>query len=247
MGRLDLSKFEAVIFDLDSTLTDTHRYPFVAIEWLLKKTGIDTEEVRDPFLRNIFTRYTTAIQTIVEGAPFRSASEIVRTAMKNSLEDIEQPIDHAVLDEATERFKTLHLELSVTRDGVTEILESLKTRGLKLGVLTNSFAGHARIILNKLQLIHLFSSIIDCGNVNAFKPMKAPFEKVLRELDTDVSKALFIGDEYYADMVGAKSVGMTTVWVNHRNRSLEDQAAKYGISTIPDFVLDAITEFAELF
>ncbi len=247
MSKLDLSKFDAVIFDLDSTLTDTHRYPFVAIEWLLRKSGVNTEDVRDSFLRNIFTRYTTAIQTIVEGAPFRYASEIVRTAMRNSLEDIDQPIDQAILDEATERFKALHLELSVTREGVTEILESLKAKGIKLGVLTNSFAGHARIILTKLQLIHFFSSIIDCGDVNAFKPMKAPFEKVLDELDVQVSKALYIGDEYYADMVGAKSVGMTTVWVNHRNRSLEDQATKYGISTIPDFVLDAITEFAELF
>ena len=231
---------------MDSTLTNTHRYPIVATEWLLKKTGVDSDELKGSFLRNLFTRYTMAIQAIVEGAPYRSASDIVHTAMKNSLEDIEQPADSKLVDEATHRFKALHLELSTLQNGVIEILENLKRREIKLGVLSNSFAGHARIILTNLELVHYFSSIVDCGTVNAFKPMKAPFERVLRDLNTDGSKSLYVGDEYYADMVGAKSIGMTTVWINHRDRSLEDQATKYGFSTTPDFVLKSIIEFSEM-
>ena len=247
MSKLDLNKFEAVIFDLDSTLTNTQRYPFVASEWLLKKTGIESEELKASFLRNLFTRYMTSIQSIVEGAPYRSASDIIQTAMINSLEDIEQPVDLSLVDEATHRFKTLHLELSTPRDGAIEMLENLKTREIKLGVLTNSFAGHAKTILTNLDLVHYFSAIVDCSDVNAFKPMKASFERVLRDLDSEASKAIYVGDEYYADMVGAKSVGMTTVWINHREGSLEDQVVKYGAFTTPDFVLNSITEFAELF
>ena len=247
MSKLDLSKFEAVIFDLDSTLTDTQQYPFVASEWLLNKIKVDSEELKTSFLRSVFTRYLTAIQTIVQGAPYRSASDIVHSSMTHSLEDIEQSVDPSLIDEATHRFKALHLELSTPRDGVVEILEKLKTRGIKLGVLTNSFAGHARTILTKLDLIQYFSSIVDCSDVNAFKPMKVTFERVLRDLDSDASKAIYVGDEYYADMMGAKSVGMTTVWINFRERSLEDQVAKYGLATTPDFVLKSITEFGDLF
>lgn len=247
MSKLELSKFEAVIFDLDSTLTNTQQYPFVASEWLLNKIGIESEELKESFLRNLFTRYMTAIHEIVEGAPFRSASEIVHTSMSNSLDDIEQHADPRLVDEAAHRFKKLHLELSTLRDGVIDILDNLKTRGLKLGVITNSFAGNAKTILTNLDLIHFFSSIIDCGDVNAFKPMKAPFERVLRDIDTEAAKAIYVGDEYYADMVGAKSLGMTTVWINFRERSLEDQVAKYGFTTTPDFVLASITEFCELF
>jgi putative hydrolase of the HAD superfamily len=187
------------------------------------------------------------IQDIVEGAPYRSASDIIYTAMKNSLEDIEQPVDPTLLDEATHRFKALHLELSRPNDGVIELLDNLKTREIKLAVLTNSFAGHAKIILTNLEMDHFFSSIIDCGDVNAFKPMRAPFERVLHDLNVGPSMALYVGDEYYADMVGAKSVGMTTVWINHRDVSIEDQIAKYDASTAPDFVLKSIAEFGELF
>ena len=246
MIKLDLSRFEAVIFDLDSTLTNTHRYPFVASEWLFKNSGIDSEELIASYIRNLVTRYREAIQAIVAGAPFRTPFDIVHTAMKKSLEDIEQPVNPALVKEAAERFKALHLKLSTPYDGVIEILENLKTREIKLGMVTNSFVGNARIILANLVLGHFFSSIVDCGDVNAYKPMKAPFERVLRELDTDASRALYVGDEYYADMVGAKSVGMTTVWINSREGSLEDQVTKYGPCTTPDFVLNSISEFGEL-
>jgi len=246
LKKLDISKFEAVVFDLDSTLTNTHHYPLVASEWLLKEAGVNSDELKDSFLRNLFTRYSMAIQDIVEGAPYRTASDIVNTAMKRSLEDIGQAVDTVLLDEATRRFKELHLELSTLQDGVYEILENLKKREIKLGVLSNSFAGHTKIILTKLELVQFFSSIVDCGTVNAFKPMKAPFERVLSDLKAQGSSALYVGDEYYADMVGAKSMSMTTVWINNRGRSLEDLATKYGFSSTPDFVLKSIIEFDEM-
>ena len=246
MSKLDLNKFDAIIFDLDSTLTNTHRYPIVASEWLLKKLGIDSEDIIASYIRNLVIRYRKAIQAIVEGASYRSPFDIIQTAMMNSLEDIEQTADPALVNEATQLFKALHLELSTPYEGVIDILHNLKKRGIKLGVISNSFAGNARIILTNLEMDNFFSSIVDCGDVNAFKPMKEPFERVLRDLKTEDSNALYVGDEYYADMVGAKLVGMTTVWINNRQGSLEDQVAKYGASTTPDFVLNSISEFSHL-
>jgi HAD superfamily hydrolase (TIGR01549 family) len=212
----------------------------------LNESGINDEQVRNTVLRSVFTRYTTAIQEIFEDAPYRTATDIVYKALEDSILEIDMHIDPSLLEQAVRRFKNLHLEMSTPENGAVEVLETLKNRKKRLGVLTNSFAGHATIILTNLELIQYFSSIVDCGDVNAYKPMRAPFEKTLRDLDTDVSKALYVGDEYYADMVGGKSVGMTTVWINHRQRSLEDMVSKYGANTTPDFVLNSITEFAEL-
>ena len=247
MSKLDFSRFDSVIFDLDSTITDTHRYPMVASEWLLKKSGIYSDELMASYLRTLVTRYRQAIQAIVAGAPYRSPFDIVHKAMATSLDDINQRVSSDLVLEATQRFKALHLELSTLYDGVFDILEDLKNRELKLGVISNSFSGHARIILSNLELDHFFSSIVDCGDVSAFKPMKQPFERVLYELKTDVSRTIYVGDEYYADMVGAKSLGITTVWINNRNVSLEDQVAKYGASMAPDFVLASIAEFNQLY
>ncbi|NHI89199.1 MAG: HAD family hydrolase [Candidatus Thorarchaeota archaeon] len=246
MSGFNPNQFDAIIFDLDSTLTDTHQYPIVACEWLLKRTGIDSEDVIASYVRHLVIRYRKAIQAIADGASYRSAFEIVYTSMKESLIDINHNVDATVVKEAAEHFKTLHIELSTGHDGVYEFLKTLQSRNIKLGVLSNSFAGNARIILNKLELSSFFSSIVDCGDVSAFKPMREPFDRVLQELNTDASRALYVGDEYYADMVGAKLLGITTVWINNRAISIEDQVAKYGISTTPDFVLKTITEFGEL-
>ena len=77
--------------------------------------------------------------------------------------------------------------------------------------------------------------------------MRSIFERVLNDLGVAPSTTLFVGDEYYADMVGAKSIGLSTIWINNRKVSIDDQIAKYGADTAPDFVLNSITEFAELF
>ena len=68
------------------------------------------------YIRNLVTRYREAIQSIVEGAPYRSPFDIVKTAMENSLRDFDIRVDNDLVDEATQRFKSLHIELSTLYD-----------------------------------------------------------------------------------------------------------------------------------
>ncbi len=239
--------YEAVIFDLDSTLTNTHRYPFVACEWLLRKAGVFSEEQMISFIRILVTRYREAIQDIVEGASYRSPFDIVKTAMGNSMHDLDIRGDYDLVEEATQRFKSLHIELSTPYSGVIEVLDSLKTKTRRLGVLSNSFEGHTKIILKKLELSRYFSSVIDCGDVQAYKPTSSLFERVVQNLNVEISKSIYVGDEYYADMVGAKVAGMTTIWINNRERSLSGLIAKHGAHSSPDYVLKSVSEMFELF
>jgi HAD superfamily hydrolase (TIGR01549 family) len=244
--KLDIEEFEAIVFDLDSTLLNTHQYPLVASKWLLQKSNIVSEERTATFLKNLIARYFRAIQDVVDGAPFRTPFEIVRTAMSNSLRDIDHEVNPLIVEEATRRFKALHLELSEPYPGVVEMLGILHSHGIKMGVLSNSFEGHASILLEKLRLQDYFQAVVDCGTVKAFKPMSPIFLRVLEDLDVTPSITLFVGDEYYADMVGAKKVDLKTVWINNRNYSIEDMIAKYGPSSAPYYVTSSITEFAEL-
>jgi len=246
LNSLNIDEYEAIIFDLDSTLMDTHRYPLVASKWLLEHSHVDVDKHGDLYLRNLISRYFKGIEDIVAGAPFRSAFDIVKTAMGNSLIDIGYVPDSIIVEQATQRFKSLHVELSTPYPKVPELLAHLDERGIKLGVITNSFSGNAEIILRKFELQHHFKAIVDCGSVQAYKPMPAPFKRTLSLLESGSSNTLYVGDEYYADMVGGKQVSLSTLWINHRNHSLEDSIAKYGPETSPDYVLNSITEFAEM-
>ena len=113
-------------------------------------------------------------------------------------------------------------------------------------MLSNSFEGNTAKILENFDLLHYFHAVVDCGDVNAYKPMKEPFSRILELLDIEPSHALYVGDEYYADMVGAKTTNLTTVWINGRRYSLEDLISKYGPEYVPDYVVSSIAEFAEL-
>ena len=246
LEALNINEFKAVVFDLDSTLFDTHRYPMVASEWLLSHSNVDVDKHGESYVRNLVTRYFKAIEECVSGSLFVPPFDIIKTAMSKSLEDIGYTPDPILVEQATQRFRSLHIELSTPNPGVPELLSTLTNRGLKLGILTNSFAGNAKIILDNWDLGNFFNAIIDCGNVRAYKPMLEPFEAILSLIDVAPSETLFVGDEYYADMVGAKKAALTTVWINHRGNSLEDLVQKYGPEYTPDYVTKSITEFAEM-
>ncbi|RDE17282.1 MAG: hypothetical protein C4K48_00095 [Candidatus Thorarchaeota archaeon] len=246
MIMFDDEQFEAFVFDLDSTLLDTHRYPLVASDWLLRKSNIVSDERKTAFLKNLVMRYFKAIQDVADGGPFRTPFDIVKSAMGDSLRDIDSNADLSLVEEATQRFKALHIELSEPYPGVVEMLSDLHSRGVKMGVLSNSFEGNATRLLEKLNLQQYFKAVVDCGTVKAYKPMSLIFERVIEDLGVSPSKILYIGDEYYADMVGAKRVHLKTVWINSRNQSIQDMIAKYGPDTAPDYVTRSITEFANL-
>ena len=223
---------------------DTHRYPLVASEWLMKHANVDIDRHGETYVRNLISRYFKAIEDIVGGAPFVTPFEIIRTAMAKSLEDLGYKADPILVEQATQRFKLLHTELSNPYPGVPELLSKLENHGLDLGILTNSFEGNAEIILDNWNLRQHFKAIVDCGKVRAFKPMPQLFEGILALLDAAASETLFVGDEYYADMVGGKRASLTTVWINHREHSLEDSIEKYGPENTPDYVTKSISEFA---
>lgn len=246
MKSLNIDEFKAVVFDLDSTLMDTHRYPMVASEWLMRNSNVDIDKHGESYVRDLVSRYFKSIEEIVTGAPFVTPFDIIKTAMGKSLEDHGYNADPALVEQATQRFRSLHVELSTPYPGVPELLDKLDNLGLDLGILTNSFAGNADIILGNWNLLHHFKAIVDCGKVRAFKPMPQLFEMTLTLLDATPSKTLFIGDEYYADMVGGKRASLTTVWINHRGNSLEDLIAKHGWDNTPDYVTTSISEFADL-
>jgi putative hydrolase of the HAD superfamily len=93
------------------------------------------------------------------------------------------------------------------------LLEALRARGLKLGLVSNAFdpgwllhRDLAQMGLDQRLDFSVFSS-----EVGMRKPHPAIFERALEELGVEPERALFVGDRLYEDVRGAAEVGMTTV------------------------------------
>lgn len=245
MKSVNLCSYKAIVFDLDSTLTDTHRYPYRASKWLLEHCVDDVEAIADEYLSQLVTNYRRGIGEIVAGASYRTPFDVIKRAIRETLMSMHLPVDEDVIEEGTKLFRWLHVETSTAYPGVEEMLTLLKGRGKILGSVTNSFESHLELVLSKLNLLHFFSCLVDGGDVKAYKPMPAPFEKVLECMSMRPDEVLYVGDEYYADIVGASQVGIDAVWVNTRKGSIDEAISKYGESTRPVLIVRSVPDLKE--
>ncbi|MHA1930628.1 MAG: HAD family hydrolase [Candidatus Thorarchaeota archaeon] len=245
MSDFSLKHFDAIIFDLDSTLINTHNYPLKATTWVLERHSENTDAVNEEYLTSLVSAYRHGIKQVVKGAPYRPPFKIVESAIAEALTTIGVKSTPELALEATNYFKELHIRLAELYPSVDKLLSALKSLNKKIGVITNGFEGHSEIILKKLGVRDYFQAIVDTGDVETYKPRPEPFEYALSQLGTIPERTLYIGDEYLADIVGSKALGLSAVWVNLRNHDLQLMLDKFGSEYLPDLVVDSISRLID--
>ena len=100
-------------------------------------------------------------------------------------------------------------------DDVVSVLEKLSSEYM-LGVLTN---GNADV--NKLGIGHLFDFSISSMDVKSNKPDKGHFVKARELSKVDFKNTLHVGDHPVNDVLGARELGINTIWFNLNNLNWE--------------------------
>jgi 2-haloalkanoic acid dehalogenase type II len=91
---------------------------------------------------------------------------------------------------------------------VVPALETLKRR-YRLATLSNGNAD-----LAKIGLAHHFEVTLSAGALGCAKPDARAYARLADVLTLKPAEILFVGDEPHADVVGPRTAGMQTVWVN---------------------------------
>jgi HAD superfamily hydrolase (TIGR01509 family) len=87
----------------------------------------------------------------------------------------------------------------------------------KLGVVSNfAIPECARKLVENFGLKKFFDVVVISGDINKRKPGSEIFEKALKDLRVDASRAVFVGDMLDLDVAGPKRVGMKTVLIKRR-------------------------------
>lgn len=97
-----------------------------------------------------------------------------------------------------------------TYDDVLPTLDALQARGMRLGLISN-WDSTLVPIMQGLQMEHYFETILSSAVVQLHKPMPEIFHLALSSLDVSASEAMHVGDHPYADVEGARGVGITPV------------------------------------
>ncbi len=82
----------------------------------------------------------------------------------------------------------------------------------RLGVISNNF-GNTRGWCDEYNLSPLLDIVVDSTVVGVSKPEAGIFHAALTGISTSPEEAIYVGDTYSDDVVGAKGVGMWTAWL----------------------------------
>ena len=108
-------------------------------------------------------------------------------------------------------------------DGAIEVLEYLATK-YQLHIITNGFHDVQHRKLKKSGIYNYFKTITTSEEVGLKKPNPVIFKMALQKAATPPEKSMMIGDSFEADILGAKAVGMQTLYYNYRRtKPVENQ------------------------
>jgi putative hydrolase of the HAD superfamily len=120
-------------------------------------------------------------------------------------------IPRARIDWCRERFMALNHAESlwrVVRPGITDHLQRFRDAGFRLGVVSNAL-GNIEADAARYGLAEYFDVIIDSHVVGVAKPDPRIFHIALERMRMSPGEALFAGDLYSIDMVGALAAGLS--------------------------------------
>ena len=215
----------AIIFDLDNTLTDFMKMKAASIDAAIDgmiDAGLDLP--RD------------AVRTRIDAIYQEQGLEYQRVFDELLTSELGR-IDPRILASGIVAYRRARESMLVLYPHVQMTLLELTKRGIGLGVVSDAPRAQVWLRLCSLSLQHVFDHVVTFEDTGERKPSAAPFREVLRQLDVEPKDALMVGDWAERDVVGAKSLGMATVFARYGDTfDTQESGADYEIDDVFELV-----------
>lgn len=96
------------------------------------------------------------------------------------------------------------------------LLKNLQAQGYVLGLVSNRDKPIDEYI-ESVGLRPFFNFLLVGGQVNSWKPDHVIFDEALKKAGVAAHEAVYVGDNYYADVLGALNAGMDAVLIDRRD------------------------------
>ncbi len=129
-------------------------------------------------------------------------------------------VPEELMREYGERFRAMHNESNlwrVVRSGTHEALERLKSEGYKLAIVSNA-DGQVESDARRHGLAPFFDTIVDSHVVGVAKPNPRIFNIALERIGVAPEDALYAGDIYAIDVLGARAAGVDARLIDQHGR-----------------------------
>jgi len=224
---------KSVLFDLGGTLITYRVDPFVELE---KKISSEIEKLLYQNGYKISENFYFALKTRLwkewkqksgmTGAEFRLEEFLCHllrelSIQENAIEKLIPPIVEIIYKH--------DLKNIVLKPDARKVLNELRTMRLKLGIITNSSYSqhHIEGILQRLKIAPYFSIVLVSSKEKVAKPHPEIFKKALDRLGIAAQEAVFVGNDLYSDIEGAKKAGIMPILIADGQQSAQALMRKH--------------------
>ncbi|MYN27010.1 beta-phosphoglucomutase [Duganella levis] len=193
-----MSRFKAVIFDLDGVITDTAHYHYLAWKELAESQGVHFDHEFNERLKGIDR--------------MGSLDLILASAARQRQYTPEEKL--ALADTKNKHYQELISTMS-SKDllpGAVEALDTVRRAGLRIGLA--SVSKNAFTVLERLGITDKFDYVVDAATIARGKPDPEIFLKAARELGVAPADCLGVEDAV-AGVTAIKAAGMFALGIGH--------------------------------
>ena len=215
---------KCAVFDLDGTLVNTLDDLIIACETVLKEYG-----------RNYKWTETDYKHFVGNGL-----KKLVERAFDHTLSETE-------LDDAFKKVSAIYnkikLDHAYAYEGIKETLSELKTKGIRLAVVTNKPDSAAKDMVFRIFGQNTFDLITGAIDGIPHKPAPDSTLNTLKTLGFKPDEAVYIGDSN-VDMQTAHNSGIKAIGVlwGFRTRQELEKETPFRIIDKPELIIDIINE-----
>lgn len=174
---------------------------------------------------------------------YQILNSLGRISEKEIYEDLSRVIK--ISKEDLEKIDMLLLESHVLDSQTKQTIIELYEKGYYLGIISNNSIRNVEYILERENIKKYFKKIVISESVKERKPNLKVYMKAFEDIPKqEYNNILFISDELVEDLMGAKILGVKTIWyeqnIENKWKQKEDEIFE------PDYKIKSIKEVLEI-
>ncbi|WGS64971.1 HAD family hydrolase [Marinitoga aeolica] len=215
---------KGIIFDLYGTLINANHL-FLPIAKIISKETKYPARLLELKIRDTYNKYFKDYHL----KPFKPEREYYKI-MFNELKDflgLKNSIDWYI----DEMYKTF-IDLKPYDD--VDYLKTLKEKSLKIAILSNADNDFVIPALEKKPFP--FDILITSHSSKLYKPDPKIFEYTLNKMNLKKEDVIFVGDNYFVDVIGGNSFGMKSILIKRAFNKFEHPDTIYNLYELEKYI-----------
>ncbi len=206
------TRFKAIFFDLDGTLRLPSPSPTDAFIQFARSQQIHIDERSARRVKIWAHQYWSQDVLVSEEMARLGEDAFWINYSRQLLETVQATHDlHTHSRLVREYFGAGYLPEVQLAPGTPELLAQLKAAGYILGVISNRSQPFTNV-LRELGIADWFDLTLAAGEIGCWKPNPAIFDHARASFaELTAAECIYVGDNYFADGIGAQNAGMTPV------------------------------------